>query len=159
MNAWIIIGSASGARVFSVSGRREPLRLVRELAHPQGRLKATETCSDRPGRVKTGLMEHGVSALDRHTSARDVDAARFARQVADVLREGRERNEYETLALVAPPHFLGLLRDEIDRHVQKLVACGVAKDLAGLEAGELPVHLVEVWEALERPNADRNAQT
>ena len=47
------------------------------------------------------------------------------------------RNAYERLALVAPPHFLGLLRATISSTVAKRVELTVDKDYTALKADEL----------------------
>jgi protein required for attachment to host cells len=100
--------------------------------------------------VRTGLRGRGLTALPPHTAPKEIDADRFAVEVAHALRVGRERGEYDFLALVAPPRFLGLVRDKLDTQVRRrLVAC-VDKELTLAQPRELSPHLSDVFDAVER---------
>jgi len=61
----------------------------------------------------------------------------FAREVGRYLDRARLDHRFDQLVLVAPPKFLGVLRKELDKEVEKLVADELPKDLAGFSAREL----------------------
>ncbi|MGO3004325.1 MAG: host attachment protein, partial [Halomonas sp.] len=51
-------------------------------------------------------------------------------EVANRLYNARVDNHMEKLIMVAPPKFLGLLREKIDGPTQKLVIHSLSKDLS-----------------------------
>ena len=149
MKLWIVITDGARARIFSCAGRGQPLSEVAGLIHPRSLAKGHEILADRPGRIRAGLKGCAVTAMPPHTDPRDVEAERFARDVARALRDGRERGAFEHLGLIAPPRFLGRLRDHLDARVRDRVVASVAKDLAHVAPSGLPPHLSEVFDGAE----------
>lgn len=142
MKTWILIADASRARIFEVEDGQH-LQLVRELLYPKGRAMAQELVSDEPGRLAKGGGGQVFSAMDPRTSPHEVEAKHFAAQLAHALHDGRVHNKYESLALVAPPHFLGLLRDGLDPEVGKMVVAAVNSDYTHAPEHELHHHLAD----------------
>ena len=60
----------------------------------------------------------------------------FAQQLADVLSAGTKQRSYETVVVVAPPHFLGLLRQRLSSETEKRLVATVHKDYAFADATE-----------------------
>jgi len=52
----------------------------------------------------------------------------FAKRLADRIEQGRVERRFERLCFVAPPRFLGLLREKCSRETAKLVEFELAKD-------------------------------
>src|SRR5688572_5818972 len=129
MKLWILIADKSRGRVFASAGRGRDLTEVRGFVHPAGRQGDREILTDRAGRVRTGLAGRAVTALSPHTDPKEVEAERFAAELARVLDHAREREEFNALALIAPPHFLGLLRDRLDEQTRQRVVASEHKDL------------------------------
>jgi protein required for attachment to host cells len=140
MKRAILVCDASRARLFVSVGRHEPLRLLHSEDNPRGRAREQDLRSDEAGRYS----EHGkhgiLSGMEPHTSAHEVESERFARHLAGVVKQSHVRGEFESLAIVSPPHFLGLLRATLDPDLERL-ATGIAKDLSKLEPGELMDHV------------------
>lgn len=137
---WVVVCDASRGRVFHVGPRRHQWRLVHELEHPEGRAKGRELLSDRPGRMK----QSGSAlrpAMELPTGPHQVESEKFARLISKVLEAGLAEHAYERLVLVAPPHFLGLLRSVLHQNVAKQVEASIDKDYASLDAGELAERL------------------
>jgi protein required for attachment to host cells len=143
-STWILIGDASRARVFATNGKGRPWTLVRELAHPESRLKGREIMSDKPGRVQQSMGAKSRPGMEPPTSPKEVEAGRFAENLAHVLEEGHGHNAYARVILVAPPHFLGLLRRVISTQVSKRVSASLDKDLTELKEHELPGRLADL---------------
>ena len=150
MKLWILICDASRARVFSASCTGGPLLEVEGFVHPKSRLKDADIMSDRPGRVRTGLGGRSATAMPPHTDPKDVTAADFAAELVRVLERAREQGEFDLLALVAPPRFLGLVRAGLDEHTCERVVSWVDKELTLVNAQELPAHLTGVFDAAAR---------
>jgi protein required for attachment to host cells len=61
----------------------------------------------------------------------------LARRVGDYLEKARTDHRYDQLVVIAPPKFLGALRKEMGKEVEKLVAGEASKDLSSLSQREL----------------------
>jgi protein required for attachment to host cells len=57
------------------------------------------------------------------------------------LYEGRTHGEYDRLVLIAAPAFLGMLRENLDKHVLDQVTLSMDKDFSQLRADELRARL------------------
>lgn len=143
-STWILVSDASRARVFATNGKGRPWTLVRELAHPESRLKGMEIMADKPGRVQQRVGAKNRPGMEPPTPPKEVEAEHFAEQLAHVLADGHGRNAYSRVILVAPPHFLGLLRQAVNGQVSKCVSASLDKDLTDLKEHELPERLAEL---------------
>jgi len=145
MKRAILVCDPSRARLFVSVGRHEPLRLLHSEDNPAGRAREQDLRSDEAGRYS----EHGkhgiLSGMEPHTSAHEVEAERFARHVADLLKRSHAQGNFESILIAAPAHFLGLLRAALDPAVERVATC-VAKDLSKLEPAEVMDHVgAMVW--------------
>ncbi|MEF8833943.1 MAG: host attachment protein [Halofilum sp. (in: g-proteobacteria)] len=140
-STWILVADAARARQFRVERPRGPLIEEAGLVHPEERLPERELATDDPGRARgPGGQQH---ALGRRDVKRETEAARFAGEVADFLREAREADRFRRLYLAASPHFLGALRQEIDAETAARIVNTWDKDLVGKRADEIRKHLPE----------------
>lgn len=141
MRTWIVVSDASRARIFESRGTLERLTLVGELAHPESRYKSGELGAKRHSTVTGATGIHG--GLSQQTSPKETEAERFARLVATRIDEGATHNTFVRLVLVAPPHFLGLLRKRIGPAAQATLHITVDKDYTHVSAHELPTILAK----------------
>jgi protein required for attachment to host cells len=141
MKQWVLVADASRARIFSIPEDNKPWQLERELEHPASRAKATDLTTDVPGRVKQSFGAGSRPAMEDPTDPKEVEAQTFARSLAAALEQGLNQNRFERLTLVAPPHFLGLLRGAVPEQVAKRIHQSVNKDYTHLPGRELPSHV------------------
>jgi len=141
MTHWILIADASGARIFSTTGRNVPLNLVREVPNPQGRSRNQELVSDEPGRLRKSGTAGTRSAMDPRTTAHDEAAIHFARDLATLLREALNENALTSLSVVAPAHFLGTLRPLLGKELEGRLRSSLPADLVHVRSEELRSHL------------------
>jgi hypothetical protein len=59
------------------------------------------------------------------------------RRIGNYLEKARTDHRYDKLYLVAPPKFLGLIRKELGKEVEKLVSDDLSKDLSWFNAREI----------------------
>lgn len=135
-DTWILVADASRARLFASEGHGKPWHLLEDLVHPGSRLKGEEIMADRPGRVALGASG-ARSAMEPHTNPRELEEEHFAHELGHKLRDGHGHNAYQELVLVAPPHFLGLLRKAIGDQVSKHVKASLDKDLCQVPDHEI----------------------
>ncbi len=136
---WVLVCDASRARLFRVE-RGDELGMIEELDHPSSRAKIRDLMADTHGRKPNGQPGHRNNhrpGAEPDTDAKEVEALKFAQVLADKLDKGRVERSFDRLVLVAPPHFLGLLKGTLDDQVHKHLALTISKDLTGIEAREL----------------------
>lgn len=123
---WIVAADASRARIFTTSNSRRPLQELEDMLHPEGRAHGRDIDVDEPGLV---YESHGQGRHTTETTRKDEEANAFARRICERLKRARLDGECEKLYLVAPPQFLGVLRDNLDRPTQGVVAGEITKDV------------------------------
>ena len=135
---WIIAADSSRARILQVTDREKSLAEIDDLLNPEGRVHNRELIADAQPRF------HGASGpgSDREEmSATEHATELFAKRVGDYLDKARTAHKYDRLHLVAPPKFLGQLRKELGKEVQKLVTEELPKDLSWLKTRDLQERL------------------
>ena len=142
---WILIASAARARLFSMSAWTKPLKLERELDYQPGRAKPHELLSDNAGRFSKGGKGGILSAMERRITPHRTEEQKFAHQLAKILQDGVEHQQFNWLAIFAPPQFLGILRETIGENVRKALVASVPKDLIEIAAHDLPKHLTMLY--------------
>ncbi|RCV90510.1 host attachment protein [Billgrantia montanilacus] len=127
MTTYIVVADAARARVFT----RDALKLEEKesLVHPAGRLHEGDLVTDRGADVQESRGPGSRSSYREDVASEHEDQL-FAKQVAERIYRARVENLMDKLILVAPPKFLGLLRDELDDPARKLVIHTLAKDLS-----------------------------
>ncbi|HEV7137606.1 MAG TPA: host attachment protein [Steroidobacteraceae bacterium] len=137
MKVRIVVADQSEAAFYELEQRDIPPQFVRRLTDPDAHLHDRDLKSDRPGRVfdhaataggRRGAVAHHSTGGER--SPRKVEARRFARRVVQALDEARRQDHpYDRLVIIAPPAFLGLLREEMTPAVHTLLTAEIGKDL------------------------------
>ena len=132
---WVLVANGSEARLFSLNGKE--LSLLSEHSHPESREKGAERTSDRPGHYQSdsGGVAHG--SFQEPTDPKDFEIEQFARELAQVLDEGRTANRYAHLVIAASPHFHGLLNKHLNDHVSQMVSAHVEKDYTQVDERNL----------------------
>lgn len=127
MTTYIVVADAARARLFT----RDALQLKEResLVHAEGRLHEGDLVTDNGADVHDSMSTAARSSGGENTALQH-QARLFAKLVAERLYQARVDNSLEKLILVAPPKFLGLLRDKIDAVTSKRVIHTLAKDLS-----------------------------
>lgn len=146
---WIVAADESRARVLQVTGPKRDdapqLTEIEDLLNPAGRSHDRDLQTDAEPRFnghggvgKAGSGRTGGPASDREAQgAVEHSVGVFAREVGRYLDKARLEQRFDQLVLVAPPKFLGALRKELGKEVEKLVSEELPKDLAGFNVREL----------------------
>lgn len=133
---WILVSDASRARIFEDRGLVSGLVERGGYACPGGREHLRDRVSDR-ARLKGGGSQGIRAGILAERNPKDHEAEVFARFLADQLLRQAHQQAFDHLVLVAPPHFLGLLRASLDEGLAKRVVATFDKDLTLLDAQEL----------------------
>lgn len=138
-STWILVANASQASIYCNEGPNKGLTKVKSLEHGASREKGAELVSDRPGHNQG--HGNGRGAYVPAKMPKEVEAERFALEVARELNHGRNQNAYQRLILVASPHFMGLVNQQLDTHVRQKVTDSIEKDYTKITDKELAGHL------------------
>lgn len=156
-NRWILVCDASRAALFEQPAAEKEPKLLQSFEHAESRARARDLLADAYGRKPVGPVParsgegqglgYGRPGAAPDTDAKDVEADKFARQLAEALERGLTSHAYDRLILVAAPRFLGALRSAINTQVEKHLEDTINKDLAGVERHELIEHLMRLLPA------------
>lgn len=136
---WILVANASLARLYAHLGPKKGLQLVKEIVHPESRMKNTDLITDRAGQLQAAGSGHGAR---EPSSAPKLHAARaFAQKLAKELYMGRSRNRFGRAILIAPPAFMGMINATLDRPTAQLVTDRFEKDYTKSTEPALRDHL------------------
>jgi protein required for attachment to host cells len=134
--AVVLAADASRARLFVAERGSVSLRELGDLANPEARLHEGDLVADRGGRNGRRPMESGHSALGGG-SMKEHRIEDFAARVCEQATRALREQQADRLYIVAEARFLGLLRQRLEKSVQKQVAGEVAKSLAGKAPAEI----------------------
>ncbi len=137
---WVLVADASRAILFR--GSPSALTLKQEFDNPGGRARAAELATDTNGQMTAGGGTPGRGpGAAAPTEPKQVEAERFARELADHLAVHVHHDPNVPLVLVAAPQFLGLLRASMSEPVAKHVERSIDKNLTSLGKHELETRL------------------
>lgn len=137
---WVVVANATKSRVLSPRGKRRHLSELSSMENPRGRLHVRDLVTDGRGYVRPM-----VGALTTYQSHQDPKARvieNFARRIAAHIELSRKTNAFQTLTLVAPPAFLGMLRKELSSATRQCMNGGLNLDLVNETPQMIERHLV-----------------
>lgn len=138
---WILVCDAARARLFEASGQDSALTEVACYSNPELRGSAQPNGNDEPlprTHESQGAARH---AIEPHTTQREKYEHQFAHGLAEMLVDAHAQRQFEQLFLVAPPRFMGVLREAIGTPEATGVAGEIVHDFVTLSPTELHEHL------------------
>jgi protein required for attachment to host cells len=140
-NVWVLVCDAAKARVFEIRDGDPTWHAVELVLHEGSRSKASELVGGPSGtRSSEGRSVHH-NALAPASSPKEVEKAGFAHTLATTLDQAMRSARFRKWVLVAPPHFLGLMRQELTSELEKHLLTTVDKDFNDLAVHELSERL------------------
>ncbi len=89
---------------------------------------------------RVGYAKHG---MEPKVKPKEQEAIAFARLLAKRIEAARAKSEIDRVILVAPPEFLGHLRDVLDDNARKIVDGEHNLNLVRMPPDEIRQHLPE----------------
>lgn len=127
-DAWVIVADGEKFLLLRNEGDAEYPNLQvltqRETRNPPTRAQG----ADRPGRYPD--PGPGQRSAVEQTDWHRLGEERFAKDLAERLRDWAMRGRFERLIMVAAPRVLGVLRDEMHDEVRRRIVAEVDKDLS-----------------------------
>jgi len=138
----ILVADASNARLFRVESPTGDLIEMDAQTNPEARMQERELTDDKPGE-QTSHAKDSRSAVDSPADPKDNQIQRFAREITDKLEKTHKDGDLEKLYVVAPPRFLGDLRNQMSASLKAVVVEEINKDFSKLNARDLRQQLPE----------------
>lgn len=137
---WVVTSDQTICRIYQYK-KPGQLTLLKEINHPENRLRDIDLTSDKPGHYKTKNYTRGAYTQD--TDPKEILIEDFAREIAKELDQGRTNNAYKKLILISPARTSGLLNQHLNKHVKEMIINNIHKDLLHLTDHELLSFLQE----------------
>jgi len=122
-------------RIYDYEKNAHQVTFLKEITHPESRLKSSELASDKPGHYQAGTSGHG--SFVPHSDPKEVTIDQFAHQLAKELDHARTVHAYDKLILIAPPRMEGLLQQHLNKHVKDSIAAVIQKDFHDITEKEI----------------------
>ncbi len=137
MKSWILVANSSQAKLYNSENlRAKELKLLKDLDHPESREKGSELTSDRPGHFQT---DHKARSSYEKSHPKQEEAEVFAIELAKLLQDGNNQNEFEKLIVYAAPKFCGMLRQHLGSNLKDFSY--IDKDYTQLKTTDLAKQL------------------
>lgn len=131
---WVVSANTNTCRIYDYQ-KPKTLNCIKEIQHPESKLKTSELVTDKPGHYQAGNTGRG--AYSPRTDIKDVEKDKLARAIALEVNAGRNQHAFDELVIIAEPHMNGLLFNHFNKHVKDLVSKNIKKDLHALKEDEL----------------------
>lgn len=136
---WVLVAESSRAKIFEQDSPRAPLRELQGFDHSASRLNDINLVSSAPGRAFDS-KGYGRHAIEPDTDPKVNEAHIFARELATHLNQHCDK-QFHKLVVIAPPEFLGILRESFSDNVSKSIAASINKNLVHETAENIQGHL------------------
>jgi len=137
----VVNTNTNDCKIYQYKKNPSELILIKEISHPENKLKISDLTADKEGHYKANGSGRG--AYSPHTDAKEIEIINFSREIAQDLNQRRNTKELEHLILIAPPSMYGLLSQHMDKHVKELMSNHFQKDFIHMKNHELLDFLVK----------------
>jgi len=148
-NALVLVADGRKMLFFRNNGDEGQIDLRTEAHDEREDRKDRDYHTDAPGTQgqRWGDARPAMDETDFHQLEED----RWIKEAAEELKERALRNDFDALAIVAPPKALGVLRKNLHKEVEKRVVCTVNKEMSGRPVPDIEALLVGETQ-VELPN-------
>ncbi len=148
-DALVLVADGRKMLFFRNQGDEGQIDLRTEAHDEREDLKDRELKTDAPGTVQQSFGSGRSTYEEADFQQQEED--RWIKDAADELKERALRNDFDALAIVAPPKALGVLRKCLHKEVEKRVVCTVNKEMSGRPVPDIEALLVGETQ-VELPN-------
>ena len=144
---------ADGKRMLFLRNHGDENQIdLRTEAHDERKDRSNrEIKTDAPGTMKQsgGYGRPSMEETDFHQQEED----RWIKEAAEELKRRVLRNDFEALAIVAPPKALGVLKKCLHKEVERRIICTINKEMSGRPIPDIEALLDSKTAAEELPSA------
>ena len=148
-NALVLVLDGRKLLFFRNNGDENQIDLRTEAHDEREDRKDSDIKTDSPGSIhqSAGYGRSTYEETDFHQQEED----RWIKDAADELKERALRNDFDALAIVAPPKALGVLRKNLHKKVERRIVCTVNKEMSGRPVPDIEALLDGETAASELP--------
>jgi protein required for attachment to host cells len=128
-NALVLVADGRKMLFFRNQGDESQIDLRTESHDARRDRKERDYRTDAPGTVQQSFG-YGRSTYEE-TDFQQQEEDRWIKDVAEELKVRALRNDFDAVAIVAPPKALGFLKKNLHKEVQKRIVCTVNKEMSG----------------------------
>lgn len=147
-NALVLVADGTKLLFLRNHGDENQIDLRAEAHDEREDRKDREIKADAPGTTKQSAG-YGRSTYEE-PDFQQQEEDRWIKDAADDLKARALRNDFDALAIVAPPKALGILRKELHKEVEKRIVCTVNKEMSGRPIPDIEA-LLDEQTAAEAP--------
>lgn len=139
---WVVAADASRARIFEMDDDSDGLREIEDMINPEGRQDGHELQSDAEGQNFSGRgLQRNTSQPQQTPEQHDV--AQFSKQVSRFIDKACGERRFDALCVIAPPKFIGLMRENLGEEARQAVTEEIPKDIAWFEGRDIEKYVRE----------------
>ena len=148
-NALVLVADGRKILFFRNHGDENQIDLRTEAHDERDDRKDSDIKTDAPGTTKQsgGYGRSTYEEPDFHQQEED----RWIKDAADELKARALRNDFDALAIVAPPKALGVLKKNLHKEVERRIVCTVNKEMSGRPIPDIETLLDGETSAAELP--------
>ena len=139
-NALVLVVDGRKMLFFRNQGDENQIDLRTEAHDERDDAKDRELRTDAQGAKPSSWG--GTTDTTGETDFHDQDEVIWVKEAAEELNRRALRNDFDTLAIVAPPKALGTLRKALHKEVERRVVCTVNKEMSGRPLPDIEALLV-----------------
>lgn len=144
-NALVLVTDGRKTLFFRNHGDENQIDLRTEAVDEREDLKNSEIKTDSAGSSKQsfGFGRPAMEETDFHQQEED----RWAQSAAETVNKRVLSNDFEALAIVAPPKTLGVLRKKLHKEAERRLVCEIPKEMTGRPIPDIEALLVSETKA------------
>ena len=128
-NALVLVADGRKMLFFRNHGDENQIDLRTEAHDARKDRKNREIKTDAPGTTKQSAG-YGRSTYEE-PDFQQQEEDRWIKDAADELKSRVLRNDFDALAIVAPPKALGMLKKCLHKEVERRIVCTINKEMSG----------------------------
>ena len=138
-NALVLVADGRKMLFFRNHGDENQIDLRTEAHDARKDRKDREIKTDAPGTTKQSFG-YGRSTYEE-PDFQQQEEDRWIKDAAEELKKRALRNDFNALAIVAPPKALGVLKKCLHKEVERRIVCTVNKEMSGRPIPDIEVLL------------------
>ena len=148
-NALVLVADGTKMLLLRNRGDENQIDLRTEAHDEREDRKDSDIKTDAAGTMKQSFG-YGRPTYEE-TDFQQQEEDRWIKDAADELKARALRNDFDALAIIAPPKALGVLRKELHKEVDRRIVCTVNKEMSGRPVPDIEALLQNAMQ-VELPN-------
>ena len=129
-NALVLVTDGRKTLFFRNEGDQNQIDLRTEAHDEREDLQDREMKTDAPGAIGQSAGYSGRVVYEE-TDFKQLEEDRWAHSAAEEVNKRALANDFDALAIIAPPKTLGELRKKLHKEAERRVVCEIPKEMTG----------------------------